>query len=334
MVPSIHLSFATRQVPAAGIRPCRIMCLLCVLLLGTSCDRGATTPEKTVVPAETATPQATPEPAAGFDYPGGWRDATSCVDICGVTPDSPVARPAAVVCFNPQDETCAAKTGDNDFDYLLFSQQWLPAMCAGLEAGYDTTVTHRAGARCLEDAPSRLTVHGLWPNYTAGFPQCCGEPLPLDPEQVRAWPSELRQAMASEWLDPTTSGFEEAICEISNHEWQKHGTCAVSDVPTSGTTEPADRGAQQYFTAGLDLAQRLAEATRTIDGWAGSTRSNAEIRGLYQTSIQLLCDSAKPENLLEIHSCWSRDHDAIDCPPAKGFGHLAPCGDQVTLPVL
>ncbi len=297
---------------------------LLVAMMCTSCDKSSA-PEEIRAPEQTTAPRASPEPAADFDYPGGWQTATSCVDICGVTPGSPVKRPSPVVCFDPQDEECKDKTGNDDFDYLLLSQHWLPTMCAGLEAGYDTTLTHQAGARCQANAPSRLTVHGLWPNYTAGFPRCCGNPMPLDPEKVRGWPSELRQRMAAEWLDPTTSDIDEAICEISDHEWQKHGTCM---------TEQTDQGARQYFTAGLDLAQRLAEATRTIDGWAGSTHSDAEIRSLYPTAIQVLCDASKPENLLEIHTCWSRDHQALDCPPTEGFGPLAPCGDQVTLPVL
>ncbi len=272
-------------------------------------------------------PAADQEPAppnANFDYPGGRNpDGTACVDICGITPDSPVRRPDAVVCFEPDDRQCASKTGDADYDYLLLSQHWLPTVCRGLAEGYDTTLTHRAAAVCRPGTPSRLSVHGLWPNYTAGFPQCCGRPLPLSPAAVRRWPGELRERLQESWLDPTTDGVDEATCEILNHEWQKHGTCME---------EQNDAGARRYFATGLELAARLAATTATIEGWAGTTVPSARIEGLYPRSVQLLCDAAHPESLLEIHTCWDAGLDSVDCPPASGFGPLVPCGRQVALP--
>lgn len=244
--------------------------------------------------------------------------------------DSPVARPPAVVCFDEGDAACAAKTGAADYDYLLLSQHWLPTFCAGLADGYDTTLTHRGEARCGRGTPARLAIHGLWPNYTAGFPQCCGEALPLDPAAVARWPAELRARLAAEWPDPAAGSApdgvaEGAVCELLNHEWQKHGTCF---------TEPGDEGALRYFATGLELAARIADATAAVDGWAGDTVARSRLAALYPRTVRLYCDAARPDRLLEIHSCWSAAGEPLDCAPAGGFGPLVPCGDTVTLHLL
>ncbi len=272
-----------------------------------------------------------PESAAGsapaFDYPGGWLDEGACVDICGVTPESPVERPSAVVCFNPDDKDCASKTGVDDYDYLMLSQHWLPTMCMGLDSGYDSTVTHQAGAACIPGAPNRLTVHGLWPNYTAGFPQCCGSALPMDPMQAMGWSDELKNLLQEDQLDPTTASFEPALCEIFNHEWQKHGTCFVDTGDTN-----AD--AKKYFETGMELSQQLDSATSQLNTWAGTTQVRGAIEALYPKAVQVMCDSRQPERLLEIHTCWSRALEMVDCPYSKGFGSLKACGDEISLPAL
>lgn len=280
-----------------------------------------------VAEATEADAAANTKPA--FDYPGGWLGDDACVDICGVTSESPVKRPPAVVCFNPDDEECAAKTGDGDYDYLLLAQHWLPTFCLGLEAGYDSTVTHQAGTRCLDPLPSRLTVHGLWPNYTAGFPQCCGSAEPLDPVQARKWPEVFQQRLQAQQPDPTTAGFEPALCEIYNHEWQKHGTCFAAGSSTAGDTTA---NAQAYFEAGLDLADQIADATAQLDAFAGTTQTLETIEALYPKDVQILCDSRRPERLLEIHTCWSREMEMLDCPHTDGFGSLTACGEDIELP--
>lgn len=294
--------------------------LLLILGCGPSQD-----PEPTVdTTANTATDDANPTAEAAtpsFDYPGGWLDADRCVDICGGTPESPVERPKPVVCFDPDDADCANKTGDGDYDYLLLSQHWIPSMCRGLAEGYDTTVTHQAGATCTDDAPNRLTLHGLWPNYTSGFPQCCGSGAVLAPQEVHTWPEELRQGLADHQGDPTQTSFEDGVCHILNHEWQKHGTCFSDGDP------------QRYFEVGLELTGRLAEANATVDAWTGTTQRREDITGLYDQPIQLLCDKHHPTDLLEIHTCWSRDLELIACPDTDGFGSLVRCGDEVTLPL-
>ena len=270
-----------------------------------------------------------------FNYPGGWTEDGACVDICGVTAGSPVDRPPAVICFNPDDTECAAKTGEGDYDFFMLSQQWLPSFCMGLEAGYDSTVTHKAGARCQAHSPNRLTVHGLWPNYHAGFPQCCGQAEPMDPGLARAWPEILRQNLHAAQPDPTTSGFEPALCEIYNHEWQKHGTCLTA-APKEGSPAPSpeqrDVDVRAYFETGVAMAHKLADANQAMDAWAGSSQTRTAIEALYPKAIQVLCDKHHPERLLEVHTCWSRDQNMVDCTPTAGFGVLKACGDEVTLP--
>ncbi|MEO1369582.1 MAG: hypothetical protein AAFX50_20575, partial [Acidobacteriota bacterium] len=76
------------------------------LALFTGCARDAPPEDEAGVAGETAADAApATEPELTFDYPGSWLDDGRCVDICGVTPESPVERPAAVRCFD-DDPDC------------------------------------------------------------------------------------------------------------------------------------------------------------------------------------------------------------------------------------
>ncbi|MEM8997424.1 MAG: T2 family ribonuclease, partial [Acidobacteriota bacterium] len=213
-----------------------------------------------------------------------------------------------------------------DYDYLMVSKHWLPTMCFGLDAGYDTTLTHQRGDRCVPEAPTRLTLHGLWPNYFNGFPQCCGGGLPLDAVAMAAWPEELRDRLWRAQPDPTVDSFRPALCEIYNHEWQKHGTCFQD-------TGDIDADARAYFELGLDLFERVADANAQVDAWAGQEQPRAAVEALYPKAIQVLCDRHQPGRLLEIRSCWTRGGEPTDCSPTDGFGPAVSCGDTVELPV-
>lgn len=270
--------------------------------------------------------EAPPEPPpASFHYIGGWGTPDSCVGICGVSPNSPLkARPPAVVCFNKDDLECRQKTGDSDYDFLLLAQLWLPSFCLGLADGYDVTVTHQAGAICRPSTRSFLSIHGLWPNYVGGFPQCCGDPQPLDPAAVSKWPASLLRRLAIRWPDPTVELVGRSACEIWNHEWQKHGTCMEPQT---------DAGAQAYFERGLAVDNALSDANAKIDGFRGTVQSLSDISALYPKSVQVMCDKRRPERLMEIRTCWTREHEPRDCSPAAPFGQLIPCGSKVKLPV-
>jgi hypothetical protein len=72
---------------------------------------------------------------------------------------------------------------------------------------------------------AKFTIHGLWPNYAnGGYPQDC---VPSNTFSAASLPQPLLNQMSCEWVSYT--GSNAAFWE---YEWGKHGTCALSLLPT------------------------------------------------------------------------------------------------------
>lgn len=89
-----------------------------------------------------------------------------------------------------------------DFDYYVLSLSWTPSWCA--ETGDD-----RYAPDCAEGAGFGFSVHGLWPQYEAGWPSYCRTSL-RDPSR----------GQTSEMADIMGSGG------AAWYQWKKHGRCA------------------------------------------------------------------------------------------------------------
>lgn len=240
--------------------------------------------------------------ADAYDNATGWTNNTgwggvyssSCCQIC--LDDMPTK-----VCFNPSDPNsqCMQKAGrSGDYYYLMLDQIWLPQWCNALAQGHDPTLSHLQGSVCntaTDNSASKntapvLLVHGLWPQYEDGFPQCChsnsADPTPLTPSEVVGW--NVWPELQTYWFDPTTTINETTassssssavltdssecdVCYLLNHEWLKHGTCYAAD-------EIATEDPKQYFYAGLELYHALGGETFTntvinIDSTTSSSSS-------------------------------------------------------------
>lgn len=248
--------------------------------------------------------------ATGFTNDTGWSntDAESCCQIC--LPGTP-----STVCFTSTPE-CLSKTGDGDFDYLLLDQIWLPQFCASLSDGIDPTLSHLAGSTC-GSYPHKLSIHGLWPNYFGGYPQCCnasGNMVALTPAEVTSW--DIWPILQDQWADPTSTG-ECSVCYMLNHEWQKHGACY--------STEP-----YQYFADTLSLTSSLQNINNRLTSFEGQTIPTSSIRTMYPKDVNVICDAYnKPSDntglLLEIRTCWDRNMQPTDCAPASTSQFGVPC---------
>ena len=86
-----------------------------------------------------------------------------------------------------------------EFDYYLLALSWSPNWCA-LEGDA------REAEQCARDLG--WSLHGLWPQYEAGWPSYC-------PTSERAPSRSMNGAMA----DIMGSGG------LAWHQWRKHGTC-------------------------------------------------------------------------------------------------------------
>lgn len=277
------------------------------------------------VPGTCPADRGLPSPA-GFTNTTGWApDGASCCDICAARGTN------TVNCFDPA--TCGQKTGDNDWDFLVFDQMWLPQFCTALAEGHDPTLTHPPGSTCRSDArrSTGLSIHGLWPNYINGYPQCCKHVV-LDNQKL---PGSIQRRAMDEWVDPTTASNSScAFCSMWAHEMMKHGTCFATDMVG-------------YFNTSLGILDNIGTVTRRANTLLGqATQSKvrtAELHALYSPFVvQILCDGDDVRSsdsigmFLELRTCWNRteafsasqprvdDLFQIDC-PGKPVG--TPCPD-------
>jgi len=280
------------------------------------------------------------------DYPGGFTPEGQCVHICSEVTEHN--------CFGgePGYSECRKKGNTaGDWDFLLIEQMFLPQYCRLLEVGVDLTVSHQnvtaypEGTQCIpERVTDTLTLHGLWPEYFQGYPACCDNlpdsspnNRPLDPEDYAAAYSSgpLRpEALDSVWRDATMAAAYQSLCNIFNHEWQKHGHCLGKWDDPKNTTDMA----AQYFEYAVKVAGIVGEATAQIDSWAaeGFSPSVGSIRGLYPSRIELWCasrdrDGANLNRLVAIRTCWSgspTDFGAVlptDCFSQYPYGSFSIC---------
>jgi ribonuclease T2 len=85
-----------------------------------------------------------------------------------------------------------------DFDYYIFALSWAPDYCS---ANPDDA------QECSPGRKYAFVLHGLWPEYTKGYPSTCGsDPLPasVKAQFPRLYPND----------------------KLFEHEWSKHGTCS------------------------------------------------------------------------------------------------------------
>ncbi|KAG7383912.1 hypothetical protein PHYPSEUDO_003205 [Phytophthora pseudosyringae] len=276
------------------------------------------------------------------DYAGGWLDGSAssgeCVDICSA--------PSAT-CLT-KDPTCLAKLKvPGDFDYLVLEQLFVPQFCRDLLVGVDGTISHQNvnaypnGTTCVpERAASKLTIHGLWPNYDDGYVSCCNPSdtvanAPYDAVMFSENQATLLAGMGDKWVDASTESTYDTLCEIYDHEFQKHGLCYAAqgaDLEAAAVT---------YFEATLNTADRISAATEQINAWAALDTPEttlAEIEALYDHKVTVYCSAVDGENQLSVvRTCYEKPTDIgsegptsqIDCANATATATFSVCsGDE------
>ncbi len=141
----------------------------------------------------------------------------------------------------------AESSAPGSFDFYVLSLSWSPGFCA---AGGEA----KARDQCAAGRGLGFVVHGLWPQFTRGYPSDCGP--------AGRFPS--RQALAG------TDGVypDEGL---ARYEWRKHGTCsglsptdyfAAVRRARDAVVVPAPFGApaQAQTWAPLDIARAFAAA--------------------------------------------------------------------------
>ena len=172
----------------------------------------------------------------------------------------------------------AAPSGD--FDYFVLALSWSPDYCAA-NASSDPQ-------QCGLGKKLGFVLHGLWPQYTQGYPsECSTAPLP----------AQVKSDFAG--LYPNDNLFE--------HEWSKHGTCSGLD-------------ARAY----LELTQQLKQSVLIPSAYQSPSqpfRDNpTRIKqafeksnpGFSTASFELNC-SGSGRYLKELYVCFAKDGQPAAC---------------------
>ncbi|DBA05288.1 TPA: hypothetical protein N0F65_007450 [Lagenidium giganteum] len=257
------------------------------------------------------------------DYPGSWLPGSpkeQCVDICvGSSPVPGCFKDANGTALDPNCLT--KKVAPGDFDYLLLEQLYVPQFCRDLLKGADSTVSHQnvlpfpEGVRCKESVvKNELTIHATIPNR------------PFNAAKFAKDQALLLKEMSEKWIEPTVDNSYDTLCEIYNHEFQKHGLCYKT------FDEDYDKAAAFYFRSTLNVAKLVDGATAKLNALASSpsaTTTLKEVEALYSKKVQVLCSGVDGKNQLSaIRTCWNKPADITldtvfeqrDCYPASKMG--------------
>jgi ribonuclease T2 len=112
------------------------------------------------------------------------------------------------------------------FDYYLFNLSWEPEFCHSPRNA--SSEECRTGGR-------GFIVHGLWPQFTNGYPEHCSNLPGLED------PSAMLDLMPTVWL--------------VQHEWSTHGTC-------SGLAAEDYFGNIRLALASIKIPKQLAQPAR------------------------------------------------------------------------
>ncbi|MDP9138973.1 MAG: ribonuclease T2, partial [Pseudomonadota bacterium] len=171
------------------------------------------------------------------------------------------------------------------FDYYVLALSWSPTYCSSPAGAAD-------GSQCSSDKRFAFIVHGLWPQYRAGWPEFCDTPEPRVPDTTIA-------AMLPVMPSP----------QLIVHQWRKHGSC--SGLPI------ADYFALvQSLFAKVRIPARYLAPTAVIATNPGAIVSDfvKSNRGLDPSMISVRCGSRKRQaRLAEVRICFARDGGFAAC---------------------
>lgn len=177
----------------------------------------------------------------------------------------------AAILFAQAPATAQDRPGD--FDFFVLALSWSPTWCA--REGRVST------PQCRDDAG--FVVHGLWPQYEAGYPEFCAKGEP-------EWVAErVVRSMLDIMPDP----------RLVIAEWRKHGTCSgLAPEEFFAATRAA------YESIAIPAALQGSESGRTMSTQAVEKAFVAVNPGLSAGGMAVSCDAGK---LGDVRICLTRE---------------------------
>ncbi|NPU67358.1 ribonuclease T2 [Bradyrhizobium sp. 83012] len=225
---------------------------------------------------------------------------------------SAVACSPMIACLALLVGTLVAPAGAQDrrqnapgaFDFYVLSLSWSPSFCAEAEErGGRGSRSQQCSGR-----PYSFVVHGLWPQYEAGYPEYCEQPSPRLPRNIMTSMLDLMPAPG-----------------LIYNEWDKHGTCSGLSAKAYFEAIRKARAAIKIPEEFLDLAQAKTVAPAAVE--EAFIKANPK---LTTSAIAVTCNRTR---LSEVRICLSKDlefrscdevdrqacrRDEVNMPPVRG----------------
>jgi len=207
-------------------------------------------------------------------------------------------------------ETAGRQNAPGQFDFYVLALSWSPSFCA---AATERPSARGPGAECSA-RPYAFVVHGLWPQYDAGFPEYCQMPSP-----------RLDRGIVSSMLDLMPAPH------LIFSEWDRHGTCSGLAPHAYFEAVRRARAAIKIPSDYVDLDAPLniapaAVADAFIKANPGLALSDIAIgcNGTRLTEVRL-CLAKDLSKAVEFHDCAeiakrSCRRDQVVMPPVRGNG--------------
>lgn len=172
----------------------------------------------------------------------------------------------------------------NGFDFYVLALSWSPSYCAS----YGDRANKQ---QCETDEPFGFVVHGLWPQFTSGYPTECPTDRPIGVSR------DLSDSMLD--IMPSTG--------LIRHEWREHGTC-------SGLSQNDYFAVKRMAFDAIAIPASFAAAGNimTVDPDAVEDAFIAANPGMSGNAIAVTCDR---RYLRDVRICLSRDlTEFVACP--------------------
>lgn len=197
---------------------------------------------------------------------------------------------------------------DNHFDVLIFTQHWPYTTCLDWE--------EKRHGSCSKIGRPAWSVHGLWPTqFHRIAPSFCNASWPFDVNVL----ADIRGDMDTYWPDIELRDVPNSLWD---HEWSKHGTCAVGQVDGVSSEE-------QYFHTGCRLARENPVSDwLTEAGISPSDTQRQPLEGVWQavlagagTRPHIDCEKIDGQVYIkEVKVCYKKNLVRVDCDGIKGHG--------------
>lgn len=168
-----------------------------------------------------------------------------------------------------------------EFDYYVLSLSWSPTWCA-IEGDA------RKSPQCDTSSDHGWILHGLWPQYTRGYPSHCQS---AERPPSRAMTAEMADIMG-------TSG-------LAWYQWKKHGTCTGLSAPAYYALSREAYGAVNRPDVFRKLTKPVTLPARVVE--EAFLKANP---GWERDMLTITCRDGR---IQEARLCLSKDLTPVPC---------------------